>query len=105
MLPTSHVLDLIHNSESGIKRHISYSDYVDKEKAFKQNKLDAHEGGWVTIHQEFPHNQKVVNHIVSFHKNMDDIPFDSFTRRHTAYPVSPELLNDKVFDWSKLPRD
>ena len=105
MLDTSHVLDLIASSESPINHHISYSDFVDKEKSFKQKKLDDHEGGFVTIHQEFPHNSKVINNIVSFHKNIEDVPFSSFTRRHTVYPVSNELLNRKVFDWSKLPRD
>lgn len=88
MLPKSHVLDLIHGLSS-------------KEKPItnpKRQFVDKHEGKWAVIKQEHINNGTgTINHIESVHSDINDIPFNSFTKHHIVQPVSSEMAQHGSF--------
>lgn len=100
MLPHDHVTSLITNSERKIKSTLPLR--VNVKTQFKKDMIQKYAGGWVMIHMEHPHNAKQINHILSFHSDVEKMPFDTFTNQNTIYPVSHELLDEKLFNWDKI---
>ncbi len=99
MLPHDHVQSLINSSERKIKSSLPLR--VNPKTQFKKDMLQKYHGGWVMMHMELLRG-KQINYIISFHKEVDAMPFNTFTSQNTIYPVCDELLNEKIFNWDRI---